>query len=84
MVGDGEHLSLEEGLALVLGLQRVLGVPSHVVLPRGVVLTAQVTVGTRERGSGKESDQNESQELHYRSRERVIREVSWAGYGEEE
>ena len=45
-------------------------------------MTAQVAVGTSERGGGKESDQNESQELHYRSRERVIREVSRTGYEE--
>ena len=75
-VGDGGRLSLEEGLALVFGLQRVLGVPGHVVTPRGVVLTAQMAVGTSERGDGKECDQDESQELHYRSRERVVREVS--------
>jgi len=41
-----------------------------------------VAVGTSEGGGGKESDQNEGQELHYRSRERVDREVSRAGYEE--
>ena len=43
------------------------------------MLTAQVAVGTSERGDGKESDENESQGLHYCSREREIREVSRAG-----
>ena len=43
------------------------------------MLTAQVAVGTSERDDGKEGDQNKSQKLHYRSRERVIREVSRAG-----
>ena len=47
-----------------------------------MVLTAQVAVGTSERGDGKESDENESQELHHCSREREIREVSRAGYEE--
>ena len=41
-----------------------------------MVLTTQVVVGTSKRGDGKECDQKESEELHSRSRERVIREVS--------
>jgi len=44
-----------------------------------MVLATQVMVGTSERGNGKECDQKESEELHYRSRERVIREVSQVG-----
>ena len=40
------------------------------------MLATQVAVGTSERGDGKEGDQNESEELHYRSRERVTREVN--------
>ena len=53
--GDGRHLSLKEGLALVLGLQLIRGIPCHVVTPG---------VRTSEGGDGKESDKNESQELH--------------------
>ena len=41
-------------------------------------------VGTSERGDGKEGNQKECQELHYRSRERVFREDSWAGKESEE
>lgn len=52
---DGRHLSLKEGLALVLGLQLIRGIPCHVVTPG---------VRTSEGGDGKESDKNESQELH--------------------
>jgi len=70
---DQQYLSLEEVLALVLGLQLVLGVHSHGLAPRAVVLAAQVVVRTSERGDRKESDQNESQELHCRSRKSVSR-----------
>ena len=68
--GGEKHLSLEKVLALVLGLELVSRVSGDVVAPRTVVLATEMPVGTGEGGDGKEGDQNERQELHYRSRKR--------------
>ena len=51
-----------------------------------MALATRVVVGTSERGYGKEGDQKESEELHYRSRERArwVRKVYKEGRKERE
>jgi hypothetical protein len=76
--------SLEEVLTLVLGLQPVTGVPGRMVTPRAEPLATKVVVGASERDDGKEREQNKSQELHYLSGERLVRELRELGRGEKE
>lgn len=57
----------------MLGTQLISGAPGYVVSPRTVLLTAEAIVGTSKGEDWKERDQNKSQELHFDSRERVVR-----------